>query len=318
MTLAGEGDTRQSVAVVGAGAVGGVFASALCRAGHDVSLCVRTPFDELLIETSDGEDHVPATVVTDPTAARPVDWVLLAVKSFDTAGTARWLAALCDEHTTVVVLRNGVELTDDVQPLVPQATVVPALVYIQAERLAPGRIRHGYGNRLDVPTGPDADRLIRLFRGSGTDIRPQQDLVTAAWRKLMLNAAVNPLTALTLRRMEVMGDGMILELAEGLMRETQVVAEAVGARLTGADVRQTLAFMKDFSDGNGTSMLYDRLAGHPLEWEALNGAVVRYAEIYGIDVPLNRAMTALLHALGPLHTTATAAEGPADAHLAAA
>lgn len=260
----------------------------------------------------------PATVVTDPAAVRPVDWVLLAVKSFDTAGTARWLAALCDEHTTVVVLRNGVELTDDVQPLVPQATVVPALVYIQAERLAPGRIRHGYGNRLDVPTGPDADQLIRLFRGSGTDIRPQQDLVTAAWRKLMLNAAVNPLTALTLRRMEVMGDGMILELAEGLMRETQVVAEAVGARLTGADVRQTLEFMKDFSDGNGTSMLYDRLAGHPLEWEALNGAVVRYAEIYGIDVPLNRAMTALLHALGPLHTTATAAEGPAGAHLAAA
>ncbi|WP_181387189.1 2-dehydropantoate 2-reductase [Streptomyces sp. Act143] len=317
MTLTGEGNTRQSVAVVGAGAVGGVFASALHRAGHDVSLCVRTPFDELVIETSGGTEHVPVTVVTDPADVRPVDWVLLAVKAFDTAGTARWLAALCDEHTTVVVLRNGVEQTDDVQALVPKTTVLPALVYIQAERLAPGHIRHGYGNSLDVPAGPAADRLTRLFQGSGTDIRPQQDLLTAAWRKLMLNAAVNPLTALTLRRMEVMGDRMIRDLAEGLMRETQVVAEAVGARLTGADVLQTLAFMEEFSDGNGTSMLYDRLSGNSLEWEALNGAVVRYADLYGIDVPLNRAMTALLHALAPLHAAPTAEE-PAGTQLAAA
>jgi 2-dehydropantoate 2-reductase len=47
-------------------------------------------------------------------------------------------------------------------------------------------------------------------------------------------------------------------------------------------------------------MLYDRFAGNALEWEALNGAVVRRAEAHGIDVPLNRAMAALLHAVAPL------------------
>jgi len=300
MTLTYEGGARQSVAVIGAGAVGGVFAWALHKSGHDVSLCVRTPFEELVIQAADGEERVPVRVVTDPEDLKPVDWVLLAVKAFDTAGTARWLEALCDQDTTVVVLQNGVDQAEGVHALAPEATVLPSLVYIQAERQAPGHIRLGYGNSLDVPAGPEAERLARLFRGSGMEIHPQQDLLTAAWRKLMLNAAVNPLTALTLRRMEVMGDPMILDLAGGLMRETRAVAVAVGAHLTEADVEQTLAFMSEFSDGNGTSMLYDRLAGNALEWEALNGAVVRHAEAHGIDVPLNRGMTALLHAVAPL------------------
>jgi 2-dehydropantoate 2-reductase len=316
MTLADESNARQSVAVIGAGAVGGVFAAALHRAGHEVTLCVRTPFDELVLETPAGEEHMSVRVVTDPEQVKPVDWVLLAVKSFDTTGTARWLASLCDQDTTVVVLQNGVDQTGAVHALVPQSTVLPSLVYIQAERQAPGRIRHGYGNGLDVPAWPETERLIRLFRGSGMEIRPRQDLLTAAWRKLMLNAAVNPLTALTLRRMEVLGDSMILELAEGLMRETQAVAEAVGAHLTEADVRETLAFMSEFSEGNGTSMLYDRLAGNALEWEALNGAVVRHAEAHGIDVPLHRAVTALLRALAPLDAV-TGAGDSTDTHLAA-
>jgi 2-dehydropantoate 2-reductase len=299
-----ESRARQTVAVIGAGAVGGVFAWAMHKAGHDVSLCVRTPFDELVIQTAGGEERVPVRVVTDLHDVKPVNWVLLAVKSFDTVGTARWLAALCDQDTTVVVLQNGVDQADGVHGLAPGATVLPSLVYIQAERQAPGRVRLGYGNSIDVPAGPEAERLVRLFRGSGMKVRQQTDLTTAAWRKLMLNAAVNPLTALTLRRMEVMQDSMILELAAGLMRETLAVAVAVGAELTEADVEQTLAFMGEFSEGNGTSMLYDRLAGNALEWEALNGAVVRHAEAHGIDVPLNRAMTALLHALSPRSTTA--------------
>ncbi|MFE2541663.1 2-dehydropantoate 2-reductase [Actinacidiphila glaucinigra] len=293
------GQARLSVAVIGAGAVGGVAAAAMHEAGHEVSVCVRTPFEVLVIQTADGEKRVPVRVITDPGDAKPVDWVLLAVKAFDTPGTADWLASLCDRETTVVVLQNGIDQAAEVGGLVPGTTVLPALVYIQAERLAPGRIRLGYGNRLDAPNGPVAERLVRLFQDSGMEVSLQADMITAAWRKLMLNAAVNPLTALTLRRMEVMRDPLVRALAEGLMTETLAVAVAAGAALTEEDMQQTLEFMAEFSDGNGTSMLYDRLAGNPLEWQALNGAVVRHAEAHGIDVPLNRTMTALIHAVSP-------------------
>ncbi|WP_051813187.1 2-dehydropantoate 2-reductase [Streptomyces sp. NRRL S-340] len=291
-----------TVAVVGAGAVGGVVAGALHEAGHPVYLCVRTPFDELRILTGAAERRVPARIVTRPAQVRPVRWVLLAVKAFDIRGTAPWLAALCDEHTTVVVLRNGVDHTEDVRDLVPaETTVVPALVYIQAERLAPGRVRLGYGNSFEVAAGEEAGRLAELFRGSTMAVRPQEDLVTAAWLKLMLNAAVNPLTALTLRRMEVFRERPIRDLALGLMREVAAVGAASGARLTEEDVQRTLAFTADFAEGNGTSMLYDRLTGRPVEYEALTGAVVRHAEAHGIEVPLNRAVMTLLAVLGPLN-----------------
>ncbi len=293
--------TRTAVAVIGAGAVGGVVASALHRAGHDVTVCVRTSFDELQIKNGSRVERFPVRVATGPSGLKPVRWVLLAVKSFDTESTATWLRSLCDENTTVVVLQNGVEQTGGVQELVPQASVVPALVYIQAERLAPGRIRLGYGNSFQVPRGPWAEELAELFEGSGMAVQVTDDLTTAMWRKLMLNIAVNSLTALTLRRMEVFQDGHIRELALGLMRETSAVGAALGARLTEEDVQRTLAFTADFAADNGTSMLYDRLAGRPLEYDALNGAVVRHAEKLGIDVPLNRAVTALLQALRPLN-----------------
>lgn len=305
--------SRTAVAVIGAGAVGGVVASALHRAGHDVTVCARTGFKELRVESGSQVEGFPVRVVTDPSGLEPVRWVLLAVKSFDTQNTAPWLRALCDENTTIVVLQNGVTQTEGVQDLAPRSSLVPALVYIQAEKLAPGRIRLGYGNRFQVPEGPWVQGLVDLFRNSGMEVDVAEDLTTAMWLKLILNIAVNPLTALTLRRMEVFQDVRVRELALGLMREAAAVGVALGARLTEEDVQRTLAFTVEFAENNGTSMLYDRLAGRPLEYDALNGAVVRHADALGIDVPLNRAITALLQALRPV----TIVEGTA-AHLSQA
>ncbi|GGM22447.1 2-dehydropantoate 2-reductase [Streptomyces fumigatiscleroticus] len=265
------------------------------------------------MESGSQVEGFPVRVVTDPSGLEPVRWVLLAVKSFDTQNTAPWLRALCDENTTIVVLQNGVTQTEGVQDLAPRSSLVPALVYIQAEKLAPGRIRLGYGNRFQVPEGPWVQGLVDLFRNSGMEVDVAEDLTTAMWLKLILNIAVNPLTALTLRRMEVFQDVRVRELALGLMREAAAVGVALGARLTEEDVQRTLAFTVEFAENNGTSMLYDRLAGRPLEYDALNGAVVRHADALGIDVPLNRAITALLQALRPV----TIVEGTA-AHLSQA
>jgi 2-dehydropantoate 2-reductase len=118
---------------------------------------------------------------------------------------------------------------------------------------------------------------------------------------LLLNTAVNPITALTLRRMEVFADPGLRELAAALMTEAAEVGRAAGARLDDTDVAKILGFFDEFAQNNGTSMLYDRLAGRPLEYDALNGAVIRTAERHGIDVPLQRTVLALMRSLGPLH-----------------
>ncbi|MFZ0833256.1 MAG: 2-dehydropantoate 2-reductase N-terminal domain-containing protein, partial [Mycobacterium sp.] len=99
------------IAVVGPGAVGATVAAYLHRAGHLVVLCGRTPRDQLDVRPDGAESIVvPGPVHTDPgEVSGPVGLVMLAVKATQLDEAGRWLAALCDEHTTVCVLQNGVE-----------------------------------------------------------------------------------------------------------------------------------------------------------------------------------------------------------------
>jgi 2-dehydropantoate 2-reductase len=85
-------------------------------------------------------------------------------------------------------------------------------------------------------------------------------------------------------------------LASGILAEALRVARAEGAKLTEADSKKVLRGLGTSKPDGGTSMLYDRLEGRPLEHEYITGAVVRAAERHGIDVPLNRAILALLRA----------------------
>ena len=74
------------IAIVGAGAIGSVVASLLQSAGHELVLCVRRPLPGLTVETPDGAVRIHASVLTDPAAAGPVDWVMMATKAYDVAG----------------------------------------------------------------------------------------------------------------------------------------------------------------------------------------------------------------------------------------
>ena len=100
-----------------------------------------------------------------------------------------------------------------------------------------------------------------------------------------------------MRRIDVMDDPGIAELARGLLVEAVEVARAEGAALGGEDVEAVLAGTGQYGPRTGSSMLYDRLAGLPLEHQYLTGEVVRRAETHGIPVPLNSAILALLDAV---------------------
>ena len=288
------------VAIIGAGAVGTVAASAAEQAGRDVVICARSPVGGPVVLELDGEvRRIAAPVICDIDEARPVDWVLLATKAQQTPKAGPWLARLCRQGTVVVVLQNGVDHVERVAPLADGATVLPALVYVAVERVAQGRVVHRRGQRIVLPAGPPARALAELLKGSWLDLVEEPDFRTAAWRKMLSNVAANPVTALTGRRMAVLRDPEVRGLARALLAEAVAVGVAEGAKLSPDDVSATLAFYDQFGEEDGSSMLYDRLTGRELETELLSGTITRLGRRCGVPTPANQAMYALLGALGP-------------------
>ena len=282
------------VAVIGAGAIGGYVAAAASRNGHDVQLCVRTPLAALRVDHATGTDRPEVGIVSRPELAGTVDCVLLTTKAHDSAGAVAWFDRLCGPQTVVVVMQNGVDHVERIQPLVPGSEVLPALVHLAADRVAPGHVVHLSGRRVVLPAGPTAERVAALLTGELLDVELEADFLTASWRKLLLNAAANPITAITGRRLGVLDLPEVRELAAGMLREAVAAGAASGADLTDRDVAATLDTYTRLGPTVGTSMLADRLAGRPVEYDLITAAVVRAAASHGVDAPLNRAVLALL------------------------
>jgi 2-dehydropantoate 2-reductase len=299
---------RQSVAVVGAGAIGGLLAAELHVAGHRVTLCARRPLDRLVVEREGEVRDLPVVsvrearagalaVATTPADVRPVPWAIVALKGQDSPAAGAWLSALVDSATVVIAVQNGVEHRERIGPQAHGAVVLPALANTAVERVAPGHLVHRAGDLLTVPDESPAERFARLLCASALRVQIESDFISAAWRKLLSNLAANPLTTLTNRRMHVFADPLIRELALGLLREAVVIGRAEGARLGDDEPERTLAAYAQLPTDSGSSMLYDRLAGRPLEYDALTGAVVRAALRNGVRAPLNQALLALLAGL---------------------
>jgi 2-dehydropantoate 2-reductase len=194
------------------------------------------------------------------------------------------------------VVQNGLDHSARVAPFMPPGAgpVCPALAYVAAERLSAGRVHHVSGNLLVVPDeqrAAVAGALAPSMEVIGTD-----DIVTASWRKLLGNAAANPLTAITRRHLDVLASPGMPELARRMIDEAVRVGRAEGAALSEADVERTWARLSGYGAETGTSMLYDRLAGRPIEIDYLTGEIVRRGAEHGIDVPANTMVLALLRA----------------------
>lgn len=283
------------VTVVGAGAVGALVAEAAAAAGHDVTVCVRTPIDALDIER-DGDVHpVRAVFVSEPVGP-PDDIVFVTVKATDTASTEPFLAARCGPSTLTVVVQNGLDQASRIAPYLPAGAgpAVTALAYVAAERRRPGLVRHTYGNLLMVPED-HADSIGDAVRG-GLRVRGTDDMASAAWRKLLANLVANPITAIARRRVDVVGTPELAALSRAILTEAVAVARADGALFDDDEVDRVLEGIGRLG-ATGSSMLYDRLAGRPMEHRFLTGEVVRRAAGYGIPVPVNATLLALLDVL---------------------
>jgi 2-dehydropantoate 2-reductase len=295
------GSTAMStVAVIGPGAIGGVAAAWLAQVGHDLTLCARTPFAGLVVETPDGPLRSTPQVLTDPAAATPVDWVLVATKAYDVASTAPWLARLMGEGTRLAVLQNGVTHIERFRQLVPAERIVPVVVGIPANRTAPGRVtQHAYGTMF-VPDGRNGDDFVALFTQSRIAVATDSDFVSRLWAKLCLNAA-GAVPTLTLTATGAAWSDGLERLVRAIVEECAAVARAEGATIP-QSVVDTVVTNARSRPGGVNSMHADRLAGRPMEVEERNGVIVRLGKKHGIPTPVSEVIVELLRAIRPAQT----------------
>ncbi len=288
--------TMVKIAVVGIGAIGGSVAADLSDVGrHEVHLCARTPIDELEVTHPTGTSRVCAKILCDPDEATPVDWVLLATKAHQSPGAAPWLRRLCTRKTVVAVLQNGVDHEERIAPLLESGSeVLPVVVRIPAEKLAPGKVVQRRPGSLVVADSVAGRGFKSLFEGGRTAISVVDDFVTQAWWKLLNNAAVGGICTLVLRDLTAARDPEVQAIILAMMAEIAEVARAEGAMLQDDAPEQALELVSDATPGHWSSITVDRREGRRLEWEVRNAVVGVRGRRHGIATPLNDLVTTLL------------------------
>lgn len=284
-----------TVAVIGAGAIGAtVGAWLIADRRFRVSLCTRTYFDELRVETPDQVLESRPEVLTDLALARPVDWVLVATKTYDAAGAASWLDRLVTDQTRVAVLQNGVEHMSRF-PRLPPHQLVPVIVDIPAERSAPGSVTQRRKGSMVVPAGGSGAAFVELFSNSPITVETSGDWLTVAWRKLAINCA-GAVNAMTLQPGGLANVPEVASLMRALVEECVAVGRIEGARLGDSLADEVVAHYQASPADSINSLHADRLAGRRTEADARNGVIARLGARHGIATPLNNMAATILAA----------------------
>jgi len=285
-----------SILLIGPGAIGATLATWLAQDDrHDVGVAVRTPVDSLEVQTPEGVIRAKPRVFTEVRQVRPVDWVLVATKAYDSDSAALWFPTACGPRTRVAVIQNGVEHVARFEKYIEPARIVPVMIDLPAERLSPGRTVQRGPARLVVPAGANGADFLKLFSHTHFDAKATDDFVSAVWRKLCLNSS-GAISAVLLKPAGIVHHEGVADAMRTIIRECIAVGRAEGAKLEDAIADDLIERAKRGPRDAANSMLADRRAGKPMEYDARNGVIVRLGRKHGIAAPMNALMVALLEA----------------------
>jgi 2-dehydropantoate 2-reductase len=297
------------VAVYGAGAVGSFYGGLLVRAGLDVHFITRgAQLEALRTRGLRIESTLLGSLLIHPVSATdqgstigPVEIVLICVKAHQTSEILDQLPPLVGDSTIIVPMQNGIESDEVLASRFGRERVCAAVVYVGATAIAPGITAHVANGSivLGAPTGFDAARLpaVRAALSPGFPVKISGDIERDRWYKLVWNASINPLTAITQRTPYelVMQPDTRAQLLE-IMREVMAVGRAHGIELTEQAAHDYFKWIEKTPEIR-TSMQFHRERGLSLETDALVGVVVRKGRERGVPTPLSEALVATLNGL---------------------
>ncbi|WP_129674192.1 ketopantoate reductase family protein [Candidatus Chloroploca sp. Khr17] len=295
------------IAIIGAGAIGGVLAWYLAPhcdlvivdpwAGHVAALNC----DGLHCERDGVTEARRVRAVSDPALAFPAKLALVLVKAHQTAWAAEACAVALAPDGLAYTLQNGLGNHEVLAAELGATRVGQGVTALGGTLLGPGRVRHaGMGaTTLSLTPNPaQANALADLLNQAGLPTSVTADLDSLIWGKLIVNVGINAITALLRVRNGVLAENSAARgLLSAVVAEAVRVAAAQGITLPYTDPVAHVLQVARATAANQSSMLQDRLRGAPTEIATINGAIVAIGAKLGLPTPYNAALVALMTAL---------------------
>lgn len=292
--------------VLGAGAIGGLFALRLAQAGENVVLVLREapPGRRRTLSRSgvDGTARHPFPVETaaDDT---PIQRLLVATKAHAVGNAVLSVSHRLTVDTDVLLLANGMGFVEELATRLPRLAPILGTTTEGAfradPRQQPGRIHHaGRGDTLIGRPGqaqppPALQKFCALPRCAW-----EADIARALWRKLAINAAINALTAIhRCANGELAADPERASEVQTLCAEISAICQALGQGDAARDLLAKVSTVIHNTAANRSSMLQDIEAGRQTEVAYINGYLVQAARQAGLAAPLNTRLLEAVQAM---------------------
>ncbi len=317
------------IAVIGAGAIGGMLAVRLALSGHAVTVVERGAHLEAIRKNGlklvhhDGAEEIAQDLraVGNCADAGLQDLVVLALKAYAIAQVAPPMRAMFSDDTMVMTLQNGLpwwyfqnftgphagyqlksaDPNGVIEQNIEARRIIGCVVYPAGEIVAPGVVKRLEGDRFPVGEldGTESARVTKISEaliGAQFKAPILNDIRSEIWLKLWGNMSFNPISALTHATLvDICQEPATRQLAADMMREAQAIAEELGVTF-----RVPLERRIEGAERVGkhkTSTLQDVEAGRAVEVDALIGTVIELSELTGTPAPASRAVHALLKLL---------------------
>lgn len=296
-----------SVLIVGSGALACLFAARLAAIGEQINMLASWPEGLRALQSSGVTLEVDGTRTTYPVQAGsdPQDFAgarraLVLVKAWQTSRAAQQLAACLAPDGVALTLQNGLGNQETLEHALGAERVAVGVITTGATMTGPGVVRWGGDGVISLGAHAAQAEFAALFTAAGFQVNTGQDVASLQWSKLIINAAINPLTALlAVPNGELLTRPAAAELSAQLAAEAAAVAAALGIPLTFADPAAAAQDVARRTAANHSSMFQDAQRGAITEIDAISGAIVRAGQQAGVPMPATETIWKLVQGLRP-------------------
>jgi 2-dehydropantoate 2-reductase len=298
--------------IVGAGAMGSLFASHIAEVESDTWVCdvwkehvAAIQASGLRVKQGAGEKSVRMHATTDPVQAGRADAVLLFVKYNQTREALAAARPLVGAGTVLMTLQNGLGNVELIRELFPANPLFYGFTTLTSELLGPGRIEASYAGQGDTflwsadgVRHAKLDKVCALLNKAGIHTTVAPDIELMIWKKLIVNCCLNTLCAVTGLSVGQLSDRPeSWPVLEGLADEIVGAAQRKGIALERAAAHSFLRSVAEEARNHFPSMLIDVRHRRITEIECLNGAVLRECARHGIAAPYNQTLYSLIRVI---------------------